>query len=274
MPFKPTPAPLPVSPVCVQFAGQLLISSERVSPCEIAVNHFAPLHELSLNLIVCKPGRPPTIQPLCLNRLEGDFTISVDPPYDVGGVTAYEPTPEPFRRDDPNNDPQDLRWAIDMGKMHAPDRLATNDAGVRPCVTLSDGVLYSIDIINREKMSVELACGSTTTDLVSMAESIGAVIPLEEKRQVVLAWDEPAGRQMVRLPRENDPAGTTYVVTVVNDPPYGTPPDDELGHYYNVLQRADGSTIPTDQRCQLIVSKKGTGIEKTDEIPCMPVLAP
>jgi hypothetical protein len=273
MPFPTTTAALPFTPVvAVEFAGQLLISSSEVNPCVIGINHFAPRHEISICLIVSKPGMPPTMQPLCLNKLEENFSISLDPPNPGGGVSAYAPTPEPFRRDDPNNDEHDLRWAIDMNKLHDPDKLSTNDEGVKPCVTLSDGVLYTIDRTDPDVLQIELVCGSTTTDLVSIASNIGAIVPLTGRRKVVLAWSEPAGDQEVRLPRENDPPGTTYVISVINEPPFGTPPDNELAHYYNVLQKDDGSSIPSNRKCALLVNP--STLLMTDEIPCMPVIGP
>jgi hypothetical protein len=270
MPFQTTSEPLTLTPVvAVEFAGQLLISSREVNPCVNGINPFAPRHEISICLIISKPGFPPTIQPLCLNRLDDDFTIRVDPP-NVGGsgVTAYAPTPEPFDPADQNNDIHDLRWAIDMNKLHAPDVLKTIPAGVMPGITLSDGVLYTID-----KIEVLLACGGGQANQTTIAASIGAALSLAGAQQVILDWDEPAGPQTLALPRKTDPPNTTYIVSIINDPPFGTPRHDELAHYYNVLQKEDGSSL--SRKCEIAVPPPDApGPEMTDEIPCMPVIGP
>jgi hypothetical protein len=291
MPLRTTPTPPPLLPtVTVLFIGQLLIDSSGATPCNIRVNYKADVHDLSISLIVTEPGKSPSSIILHHGKLQRENfsvkVISATYPNGVpGGVTAYHPgTPNPA-------DELDFSRALSLSLMHQPGSVIVNTGLAEPGIALYNGVLYTHKKTG-DALDIALLCGSSTKTLNGIAARIAAALPLAAGQQVSLDWYDSGKPLKKLLPREGDDPGTTYVVSIINEPPQGAPtPHDEMEQYYKVLLKADGSAIGDGEKCQLNVSKhlkanessagKSRLVEPevkerrmTDEIPCMPLLVP
>ncbi|MDX6403820.1 MAG: hypothetical protein QOH70_1275 [Blastocatellia bacterium] len=278
MPFKSINTALPTSPtVTVAFTGLCLVHPALDSSyCEIGLHRKASDHRLRIDLVAIKPTGPPDLEPIHEDKLKGkDFTIRLvkDP---QKGVTAYKPTPVPFQRNQPN-DPNDLQWAINMGEYYTD--VKTDPNGVDPCVRMEDGTFYTPPPTDKTKVKVELVKGTTTTDLFSIAGAIFGAIDISDTdltagQRVIVEWSENGKNQTLILPRPTDDlTRTKYLLEVANNPkPHGSSGHEELGLYYDVLLRKDGTSIPKSERYALNVTRLGLHPVRADEIPCMPVL--
>jgi len=265
MPFNPTPnAPSTNAKVTITFAGLLLLKPDANNRCEVGVHHFSSSHLFQVILIVNKPQRPPTVIRLLTGPLSGLFEINATP--DPGtGVLGFAPTPEPFVRNDPNNNALDFRWSLNGRALHA--NADFND-GARPVMRLNAGVLYTPNL-TLPSIWPELVRGPQRTPLHRLAADLAAAIDLQPRSKIVLSWFELGDPRTLDLPRPADPANTIYTVALVNNPPINTPiAHDELALYYKVLQ-VNGAPIPPTSRFRL---EFNIADPTTDEIPCMPGL--
>ena len=267
MPFSTTATtPDTNARVTVKFAGLMLLKPNASNGCDIGIHRRSDTHTLQVIVVVSRPDRPPTLIRLVTGPLNQPFAINVTP--DPGtGVRAFERGPEPFDRSSTRNSDLDFRWAIDMQEYHP--GVDFND-GARPIATLNAGTLYTPNL-TRVELSPELVRGTTRKQLHRFSADLAAAIDLPgAMNRVELSWRVESGeRRTLNLPRRNDPRGTTYTVTFLNDPPViNAAAHDELAHYYDVLE-VKGSEIPPDDRFSMAIT---LGDPTTDEIPCMPVV--
>lgn len=265
MPFTTTPTPPPAdAKVNVHFAGLLMLKPGADNSCEVGIHRFSTTHYFQIVLVVNKPGLPSTLIRLVAGPLSRPFAINVLPNSRTG-VQVFAPTPEPFDRSSTNNDVRDYRWALNMRTLH-PD--ADFNDGARPIATLNGGVLYTPNLLPQDREPA-LVIGTTRTPLYRLAADLAAAIELSGASRVVLTWDEMGERQTVRLPRPYDPAGTTYTISFLNNPPLlDSVKHDEMYLYYKVLE-VDGAPIPRSSQRELTFND---GDPSTDEIPCSPVV--
>jgi hypothetical protein len=276
-PFKKWSGQLPTLPtVKVVFSGLLLIRAGANNSCDIGVHRWAdtPPHTLRIALTIMKPGEDP-IEFLYFSGLldKNPFSITVTPP-SGDGISAYLPSPTPFKRDEPANQKEDLRWALNVNWLHPNDVEVVPD-GITPGITLNEGVLYSYFRTAKDDPKLELR-GPKNYDLPSIGSKVGAAIPLTGSGQVILKWSEHGIPQNRALPRQGDPLGTRYIISISNEPTSsGAAGHDELEQYYKVLQKkSTGTQFPPNEKHTLKVIPKQTPLLKTDEIPCMPILGP
>jgi hypothetical protein len=263
MAFTPTTTqPLTAcAQITVRFAGLLLLRPDAENNCEVGIHRFNNDHTFQIMLIVRKPQRPPTLIRLVTGALTRPFAIDVTPNPGTG-VQAFAPTPAPFLRNAPNNNELDYRWALDLRTIHA--NADFND-GARPVATLNAGTLYT-PTVTRLVLNPQLVQGLIRTPLHRFSADLAAALPTGST--VELSWDELGEPRRVTLPRPLDPQGTTYTISLINDPPvFGAAAQDELDLYYRVLVDS-GTPIPINKRCRIAYSPGPT----TDEIPCMPVV--
>jgi len=237
--------------------------------CEVGVHRFSPLHTFQAMLIVHKPGLPLTFIRLITGPLTtGPLSVDVFPA-PAPGFAAF--AQEPFARNNPQSHLNDHRWALNMQEWHP--NADFND-GARPVVLLKSGILYTGNL-TRPSLNPELqpaiAGGPPTVPLHRFAADLAVAIdiPPQPNAGLLLSWEELGEPQQLMLPRpldvQNHP-GTTYTISLMNDPPMFHPlPHDELALYYKVL-RVGGSPIPQNQQYRI---KDNQG--QSDEIPCMPL---
>jgi hypothetical protein len=262
MPFTETNTPPVTKPkVTVRFAGLMLLKPGDNNTCEIGIHKFSSTHMFQVMLIVSKPDRPPTLLRLFTGPLTAPFAISASAP--GSGFQAFAATAAPFVRNDPNNHELDYRWALDLTSLHP--NADFND-GARPVVTLNAGVLYT-PTLTRSGLGLDLVQGNAKKPQHRVAADLAASIEVPSNNVVRLAWSDLGDPQTLDLPRSLDPEGTTYTISLMNDPPISSPAvHDELALYYKVLE-VNGAPVPDVDRGRLNVKDA----QKTDEIPCLPV---
>jgi hypothetical protein len=152
----------------------------------------------------------------------------------------------------------------------------------RPGVTLNAGILYSSKLTSPE-LDPELItptpdpqrpnsgpqqAGAAPRKLHKFAADLAVAIEVPAGSNLVIGWQQSGKQKLLNLPRGTDDPGTTYTISLMNDPPSTsiTVPHDELGLYYDVLEEG-GAAIPPARRFSL----KTPQAPATDAIPCMPV---
>jgi hypothetical protein len=268
MPFATTnipPSTSPLAKVTVKIAGLLLLRPKG-NECEIGVHRLSPIHLFQAILVVQKPGLPPTLIRLLTGPLTGPFSIMVDPA-PATGFSAF--AADSFDRSgSPTNHDKDYRWAVNLRERH-PD--ATLNDGAFPAVTLNSGVLYTSTLSRTNQL--ELRRGTEVEPLYKAAADLAIAIDLPEGSFVKLSWTESGTTQHETLPRASDDPGTTYTISLMNDPPLASPAaHDELDLYYMVLDAGRGAAagaIPAADRWKLVIPENPAG--RTDEIPCLPI---
>jgi hypothetical protein len=265
MPFTPTINPPSINPfLTVEFAGLMLLSPGPGNTCNIGIHHWSLIHTFQVMLIVNKPGHPPTLVRLLTGPLTGQLAITLDPQPAQGDFQVFAPTTPPFIRQSSGNDARDYRFAINLRDLHPS---ADYNDGARPIATLSTGVLYTSNL-SPDDLDPKFVRGTLPPiRLYYISADLAAAIQPPTNTNVKLTWSELGEPQSLILPRRRDPAGTTYTVSLINEPPISSPPEhDELGLYYKVLT-VNGAPIPSLEHWRLEYAYD----EKTDEIPCMSV---
>jgi hypothetical protein len=259
-----TTAPATNAKVTVKFAGLMLLKPNENNGCDIGIHRLSETHALQVILVVSKPDRPPGLIRLVTGALTQPFAINVNQDPNPG-VKAFTRGPDPFDPNRAGNNELDFRWAINMRQLH--EGADFND-GARPVATLNAGTLYTSNLTPTE-LTPELVNGTKRTPLPRFSADLAAAIDLPVGGTVELSWTVDGGeRRSLNLPRRNDPARTTYTVTLLNDPPVvNALAHDELSQYYQVLEVA-GQMIPLEKQFRIAYN----GDPNTDEIPCMPVV--
>jgi len=223
-------------------------------------------------LIVNKPGRPSITLRLFTGTLDKDFEIglrdSAAPNFRAFALASGEIT-----RDSATAaaNPLDYRWVLNLRTLedHAN---AEPDEGAKPLVRIKTGVLYTPNLTKTELTPKFVrpsppAPSPITHELFSFAADLAVATDATKDHPLRLSWSDLGEPQLLDVPRPNDPAGTNYTISIVNDPPFSNPPDhDEMARYYRVLT-VSGGQIPFAKRFQL----RFAGDSRTDEIPCQPV---
>ena len=264
MPFTVTnTSPKINATVTIKFGGLLLLRPKagNANICEIGINKASAIHSFQLMLIVNKPGLPATLLRLASGPLLKDLEISST----AAGAGFKVFAKDPFDPTKPGNDPLDHRWAINMQGLNPGSDF---NMGAKPIATLNDGTLYTSNL-SLPTLKPALVRGTAKIEPISLAADLAASINLAGGEFLNMHWTNAPNPDLV-LPRSAalDPAGTTYTVVLLNDPPITTPsPHDELALYYKVLEVGGGPIKPADQ-WQLIYQSH----PKSDEIPCLPVV--
>lgn len=266
MPFNTTLIQPPTdAQVTVTFAGLLLLRPGNGNTLEVGIHRYSRTHLFQAILVVNKPSRPPRVIRLFTGPLTGNFEIMVDPA-PATGIEVFTPTAL-FNRTDPNNNPLDYRWSLNMRSWAGHEQVDFED-GAKPIATLNTGVIYTPNLTGRTYTPVLVAGDGSEQPLNRLAADLAAAIVLPEGAKLKLKWDEMGHSETQDLPREIDPPGTTYTVALINDPPArGAADHDELALYYRALKRAGGE-VPPAIRLRLEMRN----LPKTDEIPCLPIV--
>ena len=267
--IRTSTAPSTNPTVTVGFAGLLALESGADESCVINVHRLSRIHTFQVMLVVKKPDRPPRLIRLLTGPLTSDLTMNVADAATAFRVFASASAADPFDRsaNPPDNDELslDYRWAFNARSLPGHENVKTNQGG-RPIATLNTGVLYT-STLTRPDLHIRQVCGLDEQDLHRVAADLAVAIQLEGESKFEITWSafgEPEQSQV--LPRPGDPAGTTYGVVLLNDPPMSDPEaHDELKEYYKILVNENGT--PIDDKCRLDVDPF-----KTDEIPCLAIL--
>jgi len=233
----------------------------NVTICEVGVHKFSQIHKFQVMLVVKKEQQPPVLIRLLDGPLQRMFSITLLPD-PLTGVKVYERDQQVFNRADANNDRLDSRWKINMKAFPNHGNADFND-GAQPVATLNVGVIYASNL-SRDGLRPVLKKGPTKVQDLYRVADLAAEIPLQGNSRVTLAWHDHGQAQTLELPRagEEQEAGTTYTVVLLNDPAISSPAShDELEEYYKVLG------INENDRLSLIYETN----PKSDEIPCLPV---
>lgn len=269
MQFAPTNVePSPDSKVTVTFAGLMLIKPADGNALEAGVHKFSRDHSFQVMLVVNQPGLPPRVIRLCQGPLFSDFEMNVNPA--GAGVQKFVPNDDAFDPSNGANNKKDFRWAFNFAALPGHDQVDIND-GARPTVKLNAGVLYSANL-TREDLEPTLQQGFNQIPLHRFSMDLAASVELPENSKMTLTWKDLGTQQIVALPRDTDPEGTTYTVAVLNDPPVfydpaaGEDPSshDEFDEYYKVLQIGN-AIVPNKIRCHIKLPPN----HRSDEIPCL-----
>lgn len=269
MPFTRTDvAPSTNSKVTVHLAGLLLLRPGASQNCEIGVHRFARTHDFQVTLVVKKPDRPPRLIRLIAGPLTAPLEMNVVPT-PAARFRVFAMGGDPFDRSQvvpPGNVLElDYRWSFNPRALYQHDGVNFN-YGANPIATLNAGVLYT-STRTRPGLRIVQICGRTETDLHRIAADLAIAVDLPVGSTFVMGWSDLGDPETLTLPRPGDPDGTTYTISLLNDPPISVEtPHDELRLYYRVLERA-GMGIPEENQCRIELREP----QKSDEIPCMPV---
>jgi hypothetical protein len=230
--------------------------------CDIGIHHFARTHLFQAFVVVNKPKLPPTLIRLTNGPLTAKFQIVANPV--VTGFQVFTRDDDPFDPNAAGNDVLDYRWAINMRELNPG---VDFNEGAEPIATLNDGILYTSNLSRDDLNPVLVHAGPHPRRQI--AADLSASINLPAGGTLIMKWEEFGDNKEFKLPREGfDPAGTTYTIIILNDPPATDPsPHDELALYYKVL-RIEGAEVPEDDQWELIFDSD----HKLDEIPCPPVV--
>ena len=279
MPFSTTNTIPKFNATCtVKFAGLMLLKAGEGNTCEVGVHRLSAFHAFQAMLVVNQPGKTLELSRLITGPLTAPLTIDLVPAPESGFQLFAQ---EPFGRENERSHRFDYRWAINMRKLN-PKADFTDNA--RPGVTLNAGILYSSKLTSPD-LEPELIsakpptsgpqppssgpqqAGSAPKKLHKFAADLAVAIDVPDGSNLVIGWQESNQQKILNLPRETDEPGTTYTISLMNDPPTAgiTVPHDELGLYYDVLEEG-GAPIPLAKQFRF-----KTREEATDAIPCMPV---
>lgn len=272
MPFNPFPpnTPLPPPIVEVLFKGLIILRPNNNGTCTVGMHRYTDDHFLIIEV----RGKPPTGRDFLVLRRTGllgrQLSIGLSPSPGTG-VSAFQPEGANFRRAT-SSDGRDLRWAIDL--RDPKDFYATAlemHADAEPGILMTDGVFFSADITDERELGIKRTRGGDTIDLRRIATIVGAIISPPAGSSVVL---NDGVMPDLSLPRSGDPPGTTYRVSVRNDPVAidFVPTHDELELYFDLVRKPGGVAIPPNEQYSLEVSPHGIHGRNTDRIPCMPIL--
>lgn len=250
------------STVTVKLTGLLLLKAGPNNTCEIGVHRFSAFHSFLAMLVVNKPNLPLTFIRLTSGPLTAPMSIDLLP----AGAGFQVFAQDPFDRTSQNTHELDHRWSINMRSKHA---AADFDDGARPMVTLNCGTLYTSNL-TRPNLNPQLVTATVSATppepLTRFAADLAVAIDIPQNGVLSISWEELGDPENLDLPRDTDPAGTTYTILLMNEPPTSNPlPHDELALYYKVL-RQNGNRIPENQQFRLQVPPA-----RADEAPCMPI---
>jgi hypothetical protein len=277
MPFS-TVLDLPTNPLVRVFFSGLTISKPAADAktCEVFIHRVALNHVPSIEVRIKRPGQ----RDIILMRQVAPFEFARPvPPNPVAehsllittaaarGIRGYEGSP--------TAEGQTLRKALDLNVLH-PGKTNVHKPSGQPSIFFNDAVFYSADITD-PGLEVELRrVGSSTGDLLPpFASLIGANI---YDTRVTLEWRQSGALQT--LPLTELPAGFSYEIYVINDPPFeplppaGTQPHDELEEYYKLLR-----DVPFPEQFRFFFRKipdaltEKTGNRGSSRTPCMSVIS-
>jgi hypothetical protein len=265
---RTTTPPDTTASVTVEFAGLMILRPGAENTCSIGVHRWSYLHTFQVMLVVDKPDRPPSVVRLLTGPLSDPVTIGIaGEPEASNNFKAYAATEGNLERSDENatNYPLDYRWVLNLKERHY--NADWKEAGVKPQVTLKTGTLYTLNLTPRDLYPKYVRYDPPTTDdLHYFAGDLAAALTLPTGKKVRLAWTELGKPQGLDLPRSEDPPNTSYVISLINEPPMSYPPEhDELAIYYEVVT-VGGAPVPLKDRWIL---DHASNIS-TDRIPCMP----
>jgi hypothetical protein len=277
MPFNTTTTvPSPNSPVTVKFTGLMLLKAGPNNTCEVGIHHLSEVHTFEAILVVDQPNRPLTLVRLFTGPLSAPVAIRRAPAPAAGFQVFAQ---EPFGRDNGGSHEFDHRWALNMRSWHP---TVDFDEGANPVLTLNSGILYASNL-TRQGLNPALAPAPPLTPQIrnqtgspkpkirplhGFAADLAVAIDVASPNSgLFIEWDEAGTQQSVKLPRDIDPPGTTYTISLMNEPlSNNAPAHDELGLYYNVL-RENGNRVPLGEQFRIQVDPG-----RSDEVPCMPVI--
>ena len=262
MKFPPV-STYPASPtVIVQFSGLMVIRCLNPQNCEIDVLRSAT-HKLQIGLEVKEPGNATRTIPIKLAGGGRAFQMIQTPP--SSGVAAYNRSGAAFSRS-PSDDGRDFRWSINLeGDEFHREELEVIPEQIHTTILLTSGIFCAASRTDEVSFPYITRTRGGQYGIRSLADVVAARIDLPAQSRLDLSGLTGA---VISLPRPADRPGTTYVITITNEPP-GAPmaANNELADYYPALRKQGGAPITDGEKWKLEVVPPDVS---TDEIPCMP----
>jgi len=249
MTFTPVLTMDPNPLVRIFFCGLTIIKpAANGSTCEVFMHRTALNHTPSVEVRLKRPGRRDVLVMRHLGPLEFATPVSPNPVAEHGllirttaarGVRGYE--------GGPIAEGNSIRTALDLNNLHRGKTTVDRPVG-QPSVFLNDAVFYAADSTEAD-LHIDLHRGGVfVRELTPFANLIGANIYDSE---VTVVWRQSGVLETMRL--TTLPAGWSYEIFVINNPPYerppapGTQPHDELQEYYRMLP-----AVPHPERYNLV----------------------
>lgn len=252
---------VPQAKVTIKFAGLMLLKPNGPDACKIGVHRLSQEHLFQAILTKHKPNLPPTLVRLTTGSLQGQFNMYAN--RTGAAFRVFQTDNGAFDRASSSNHELDYRWGLNLSTLH-PN--ADYNAGATPEATLNDGVLYTSNLTRLGHKPVLTKTSGGRMELIRVTGDLAAALDLPPGKTLRLSWTDSIGSQTFDLPRQTDPLGTAYTLTLLNEPPgLIASPHDELAYYYDVL-RVNGA--PITDKWQLVYE----GSPKNDEIPCLPII--
>jgi hypothetical protein len=288
MPFNTTQAFPPEDPgpdVQIFLHGLLMLRPDNNGKvCEVGVHRLSLQHKLSVEVRV--KGTVPPDPPLL--RLAGTLDsagliIGVTTGDIVGdathGVSKFVTDDGELDHDDPNSDPRDFRWSLDLQKLdpQQPPMLFMT-SGISPTIRIMDGLFFTARSTNPADVAVKLTnVGNVDRPLKSVARIIGANVYLKDGEQLILKWFGEGETKALALPKKKA-IDRPALIYIDNSPALmpSQPNHSEFAEYFKVITNATAATKNFDVDFQLIGNGGNESIEGiphgTDRAPCMPAV--
>lgn len=251
MPFDSTTQINPNPDVKIFLDGLMLLvpAADATSKrCDVyVINHHASGHELSVEVGVDEPQPTFPFLKLGANILRSGLEISTAAP---AGVKKYEPN----GTSPPGVGP--LSEAVDFSVINPGAQVEPN--GTHPgVIKIRDGVLYAAS----RSGNASFRRGSECHDRPTVGTVLAASLDLNEG-ELRLTW----GANSIDLPRQDDPPGTKYIISISNSRPIPPPPGtNDFPHLYNGIKG-----VAAADQFSLVFKRCGDLTKGTPRIPCMP----
>lgn len=309
MPFKPigvtTPTPGREPDVRIFFHGQLLLRSQDGQTCEVAVNHAAFQHTLSVEARTKRPDRRDVIHmrhfgPLNF-RLPNQPGMSIEIVGEGAAPAAFKfVTPSTLNLEtgevqtgDPQTAEEDFRWIINLegGHFHG-DTLRCPVFGTHNTIKLTGGEYYFHTALRAEAglKFQRTGGGKTPKDFRRIGAIIGANVFLGDNQSLVVRWKDGVKEEdRVLTLSKPQGQGVSHEIYIENTPLYEEPrlpppTHSELIEYYKVLPDINGDARfnlePIRERAdrdrENVVAQTGSakfeGERGSPSIPCQSIV--
>jgi hypothetical protein len=189
------------------------------------------------------------------------------------GVSKFVTNEGELDHDDPNSDPRDFRWSLDLQKLdpqQPPMRLMRS--GISPTIRILDGLFFTARQTNPADLAVKLTnVGNPDKPLKTVARIIGANVYLQDGEQLILQWFAEGETKTLILPKKKAIDGPALIY-IDNSPALmpSQPDHSEFAEYFKVITNATDATKKFNIDFQLIGN--GGVPHGTDRAPCMPAV--
>jgi hypothetical protein len=284
MPFANYPNPtLPAHIVEVLFKGLIILNPNDDGTCTVGMHRTSDDHFLIIEIRAKRPGGGDVLVARRAGLLQNMLTIRASNPGPGPRVSAFRPGASAgvSLNRQTSSDTRDLRFAIDLLhpiEFYGPNSILMDLQKATPGIQIFDGIFVAIDVTDDNEIEIKRARGASNVMPLDRIAAVTGALIAPPAGSVILDWNDGTS---LTLPRPvgggdgQDPAGTSYRVSVRNEPvEIDFTLHDELESYYDLVKKLDGSSVPLNEQFSLLINlhPHGIGTVSTDRIPCMPIL--